>query len=851
MDKFINGYEINKTITDESGNILGHYYTDKYNNGSIYVPINIENVDSVVCCLPGQNGTGNLVYSDVIKNIKAGDAPDYILCFNPNPESTNLCLDVVNAANNNGANIKNAGVMDFSLSGNAGMVMGGKVSSQYPDIDVRIANIDADQLNIYNDHVDSYQNGNGKYDVDAIEANINNQVTVLTVLPDNTRYATEFKKDQCIRFNESRHNSYLIRSDVTDHGTHRTQFIANDGLDWLAGKEELKDDTYLSCQYYDSTTQTWIDSDINEVAPIKSEQATIERVQDLIDKNSLIDANNAFPLSCESTSALIPKEREAVNKIYSAVEKLQSSFINEINNLIYAGTEYANMDEYLRLDSYKLNGILNIDLEQYRREMIPLIEAEDEEELVLYTVDGYNGLLKKSLYDKANLTAKDINMLIEYLVEKGKAKYHEPSVLIGTGEIWLKAAEETGLDPLFLLALASEEGGTGASNYSRDLNDFFGIKFQNGTQFFGYDKNGKWVYNSYADTVEEGILKGAHWIKDFYVENWIPKNAWGMKYGKTTEAFVGTGYSGAQGYYDTKFEANLVGTMKTIKEAYETITGKEMEFISNNGTVPAPTWTPSSGRPSSSGTYTGTYNGYTTNTNGDVNSSTETNINTETNTSIETNTTSETNTNVETNTSTETNTSIETNNNTEANVIVKINPSVETTLSESQATKSINSSSRTVSRPSSNNSTNSNTNPITNNHVEHAEQVIIGTQPLDDIPEILPIDNYETIEPIESFEPINEASETIASESAKGNNALNVIGIAAGIGAAAGAGIYVAKKLKDKDKDKEEESDELYGVENEIPSLEEQYSGFNKRIEQEAVEKYKSTTNVERKDEEL
>ena len=128
----------------------------------------------------------------------------------------------------------------------------------------------------------------------------------------------------------------------------------------------------------------------------------------------------------------------------------------------------------------------------------------------------------------------------------------------------------------------------------------------------------------------------------------------------------------------------------------------------------------------------------------------------------------------------------------------------------------------------------------------NVEHLTTETPPVDDIPEILPADNYEQLEPIESFEPINEANKTIVSEDAKGNSALNAIGIAAGIGAAAGAGIYVAKKLKNNDK---KDDDDIYGVDSEIPSLEEQYSSFNKHTESETVEKYKSTANTDRKDE--
>ena len=85
------------------------------------------------------------------------------------------------------------------------------------------------------------------------------------------------------------------------------------------------------------------------------------------------------------------------------------------------------------------------------------------------------------------------------------------------------------------------------------------MKYQNGVQYFGK------VTRDYAGSVEEGIMKAARWIKEFYV---------GQYNGDTTQKFGYTGYNGGNNYGDI-----LTSIMGRMKDAYEGKTGKEMTFI--------------------------------------------------------------------------------------------------------------------------------------------------------------------------------------------------------------------------------------------------------------------------------
>ena len=101
--------------------------------------------------------------------------------------------------------------------------------------------------------------------------------------------------------------------------------------------------------------------------------------------------------------------------------------------------------------------------------------------------------------------------------------------------------------------------------------------------------------------------------------------------------------------------------------------------------------------------------------------------------------------------------------------------------------------------------------------------------------------DYE-VNPWPTYEPdtIETATYDTQETSKKGMSNLGKIGIGLGVAGAAAAGLYGAKKYYENKT--EDSGNEQYGSE-EVPSLDEQYAGFNRRIEQETVETYKASTN--------
>lgn len=78
------------------------------------------------------------------------------------------------------------------------------------------------------------------------------------------------------------------------------------------------------------------------------------------------------------------------------------------------------------------------------------------------------------------------------------------------GDIFIEAAELSGLNPLYLFAHASLETGYGTSSLARNKGNYFGIG--------AYDSNPTNAYNM-GDTMRDGIVNGAIWIKENFYNN--------------------------------------------------------------------------------------------------------------------------------------------------------------------------------------------------------------------------------------------------------------------------------------------------------------------------------------------
>lgn len=145
----------------------------------------------------------------------------------------------------------------------------------------------------------------------------------------------------------------------------------------------------------------------------------------------------------------------------------------------------------------------------YLEESIKLSKEEDEK------------------YNRTNFADKDLTKYPIYTVEEMNEwiaeRAPENSSFIGKGEEFLKASQESNLDPRYLIAHAALESGWGTSSISRDKNNFYGISAYN------HDP-----YNSAKSfqTSCSGIIAGAKWIYENYTskgQNTLNKMIWGKK----------------------------------------------------------------------------------------------------------------------------------------------------------------------------------------------------------------------------------------------------------------------------------------------------------------------------------
>lgn len=118
-------------------------------------------------------------------------------------------------------------------------------------------------------------------------------------------------------------------------------------------------------------------------------------------------------------------------------------------------------------------------------------------------VDPYPGYYTKymNLANRMDISVDQINNLIDHWLNGRESK------LSGEGEAFVKASQLTGLDPIFLLALAAQESGWETSKLHSRKNNPYSIAM--------YDENPECGY-ILGDEFGSGIVNGAVWIYNHY-----------------------------------------------------------------------------------------------------------------------------------------------------------------------------------------------------------------------------------------------------------------------------------------------------------------------------------------------
>ena len=147
-----------------------------------------------------------------------------------------------------------------------------------------------------------------------------------------------------------------------------------------------------------------------------------------------------------------------------------------------------------------------------------------------------------NLAANTDLTPEDMNKIINHWDKyvRGGTSFKNK------GAVFIQASKETGLDPVYILAHAAWESSWGNSSLAKNKHNYFGIA--------AYDHD---PYNSayvMGDTIDNGIIKGAKWIK----ANYYNKGC------KTLQAMISIGnYASDSGWSN--------GILSIMKESYRII----------------------------------------------------------------------------------------------------------------------------------------------------------------------------------------------------------------------------------------------------------------------------------------
>lgn len=115
------------------------------------------------------------------------------------------------------------------------------------------------------------------------------------------------------------------------------------------------------------------------------------------------------------------------------------------------------------------------------------------------TADDYR---KENLGSYSPLTAEQIN---EWIAQKNSG-----SPFNGNGQVFVDAANATGLDPRYIVAHAALESGWGTSRICKEKNNYFGIG--------AFDSSPYSSAYSFNSGLAAGIIEGVKWIKTNYYD---------------------------------------------------------------------------------------------------------------------------------------------------------------------------------------------------------------------------------------------------------------------------------------------------------------------------------------------
>ena len=193
----------------------------------------------------------------------------------------------------------------------------------------------------------------------------------------------------------------------------------------------------------------------------------------------------------------------------------------------YEATKYSNLYEELLAENQKLKAELealesdyNIEIKMSSTALKKLEESAMVVSSLTSELEAAEKYIKNNIaapeeksYNRNSdlalssvMTADRMNKIIDYWLDKNNG--HDTSPFDGQGEAFIKASQVSGLDPVFIFALASHESNFGRSNIAKNKHNYMGIG--------AYDSSPYTSALNMGNSFEEGLTANAMWVADKY-----------------------------------------------------------------------------------------------------------------------------------------------------------------------------------------------------------------------------------------------------------------------------------------------------------------------------------------------
>ena len=181
------------------------------------------------------------------------------------------------------------------------------------------------------------------------------------------------------------------------------------------------------------------------------------------------------------------------------IETKYDNVMSEVQESREANEQVLSMLKDVKAEQQKQNEALKIVYEQKRQ------KAEHDNAILLIKYEGLDGNTDLGNSGK-NITVEDMDRIINY---------YEKHTRYGTnfknkGYVFVEAAKETGLNPIYLFAHAATESDFGTSYIANVYHNYYGIN--------AVDNNPS-AASVMGDDVDKGIISGAKWIKSNFYDN--------------------------------------------------------------------------------------------------------------------------------------------------------------------------------------------------------------------------------------------------------------------------------------------------------------------------------------------